>query len=105
TTLAKRESLNFSVGQSYFFGSIYGKVTNIELSHFNYTIQSSFSKYWAGSFYAQMGKQKGSLPNTFNFTKYFQVKLEGSNLYFSNNGVVSLNSISSLYQSYLVTQV
>ena len=105
TTLAKRESLNFSVGQSYFFGSIYGKVTNIELSNFNYTIQSSFSKYWAGSFYAQMGKQKGSLPNAFNVTKYFQVKLEGSNLYFSNNGDVSLNSISSLYQSYLVTQV
>ena len=123
-SLANRTSLNYTVGNSYFFGgatqSIYGKVVNINLTAFSYSITSNFAKYWMDSFYTQLPVNTADKSNShYNITvggyNYFNVVLNNDQLYFSlNQSLMSLSqfskgipiySISNLYQSYLVTQV
>ncbi len=116
-SLANRSALNYTVGNSYYFGvgtqTELVKVVNITLNSFNYTMTSDFAKYWEDSFYTQLPHDKGSSTNfnvTINKFDFFKVTLSNDKLFFgmttndTANGI-PLYSISTLYENFLVTQV
>ena len=117
-SLANRSALNYTVGNSYYFGvgtqTELVKVVNITLNSFNYTMTSDFAKYWEDSFYTQLPHDKGSSTNfnvTINKFDFFKVTLSNDKLFFgmtTNDTAINgipLYSISTLYENFLVTQV
>ena len=117
-SLANRSALNYTVGNSYYFGvgsqTELVKVVNITLNSFNYTLTSNFAKYWEDSFYTQLPHDKGSSTNfnvTINTFNFFKVTLSNDKLFFgmtTNDTAINgipLYSISTLYENFLVTQV
>jgi hypothetical protein len=117
-SLANRSALNYTVGNSYYFGvgtqTELVKVVNITLNSFNYTLTSDFAKYWEDSFYTQLPHDKGSSTNfnvTINKFNFFRVTLSNDKLFFgmtTNDTAINgipLYSISTLYENFLVTQV
>ena len=117
-SLANRSALNYTVGNSYYFGvgtqTELVKVVNITLNSFNYTLTSDFAKYWEDSFYTQLPHDKGSSTNfnvTVNKFNFFRVTLSNDKLFFgmtTNDTAINgipLYSISTLYENFLVTQV
>ena len=117
-SLANRSALNYTIGNSYYFGvgsqTELVKVVNITLNSFNYTLTSNFAKYWEDSFYTQLPHDKGSSTNfnvTINKFNFFKVTLSNDKLFFgmtTNDTAINgipLYSISTLYENFLVTQV
>ena len=69
--MAKSSHVNYTAGNSYVFNNTLGKVNNIKLVQYSYTINSTFAKYWANTLFTELlgtGSYKSfSLFNDFNF--------------------------------------
>lgn len=94
-TMENQSLANYTVGNNYLIGTVFAKVLNITLSSYNYSINSSFSKYWANTFFVELvGNSQTETYKNFNVFSYFNFLLNGNNELVSISHPVTLSTIS-----------
>ncbi len=76
-TMKSQTATNYTVGNSYVFSNKLGPVDSIELLRYNYTIHSSYAKYWADTLYSEL-LGSGQNYSSFLLFHHFKFKLSGS---------------------------
>ena len=76
-TMKSQTSTNYTVGNSYTFNNKIGPVKSIELLGYNYTIHSSYAKYWADTLYSEL-LGSGQNYTSFLLFHHFKFKMSGS---------------------------
>ena len=94
-TMENQSLTNYTVGNNYLIGTVFAKVLNITLSSYNYTINSTFSKYWASTFFAELvGNSQKENFTKFSVFSHFNFLLNGDTETVSISNPVNLNTIS-----------
>ncbi len=94
-TMENQSLTNYTVGNNYVIGTVFAKVLNITLSSYNYTINSSFSKYWANTFFVELvGNSQSENYTNFNVFSHFNFHLIGNTEAVSISHPVTLSTIS-----------
>ncbi len=97
-TMENQSLTNYTVGNNYVIGTVLAKVLDITLSSYNYTVNSTFSAYWANTFFAELvGSSHTEKYENFNVYKQFNFALNGNTETVSISNPVNLSSISIKY--------
>ena len=94
-TMENQSLTNYTVGNNYVIGTVFAKVLNITLSSYNYTINSTFSKYWANTFFVELvGNSQTENYTNFSVFSNFNFLLNGNTEIVSISHPVTLSTIS-----------
>ena len=105
-TMTNSRSTNYTLGSSYIFNGTLGQVKCIKLDKYNYTIHSSYSKYWADTFFTEMNNEiAGNNFSSFNIQNAFQFTMLNNKETVNISRPVDLYSLNIRYISFNVDSI